>query len=274
LIRIPRSVIPNSFTVFNMLAGYMSIVFSVNQKNFVWAAWMIGLAAVLDALDGKVARITNSSSKFGVEYDSLADVVSFGVAPSVLIYQFYLIQVPHDIGLFVSFFPLLFGSIRLARFNVQLSGFSKTHFSGLPIPAAAITLGSYVLLVEKYFDGEAFPRILLSITAIVSLLMVSNVRYEVFPKISFRGDVKQKIFISLLLVFGILIIMFPYMLILPTMIFYIGSGLVTSLFIKTTEVRKKRKDTKDTKDTKERRSGQERRLHDDYYEMEDDDPEE
>lgn len=264
MIRISRSVIPNSFTVFNMLAGYMSIVFSVNQKNFVWAAWMIGLAAVLDALDGKVARITNSSSKFGVEYDSLADVVSFGVAPSVLIYQFYFINMPHDIGLVFSFFPLLFGSIRLARFNVQLSGYTKKHFSGLPIPAAAITIGSYILLVEKYFYGEAFPRILIALTAIVSLLMVSNVRYEVFPKISFRGGTKQKIIFSVLLVFTVLIIVFPYMLLLPTMIFYIGSGLVTSAFLKTSEVRKKRKDIK------ERRSGDERRHNRNYSELEDD----
>ena len=264
MIRIPRSVIPNSFTVFNMLAGYMSIVFSVNQKNFILAAWMIGLAAILDALDGKVARITNSSSKFGVEYDSLADVVSFGVAPSVLIYQFYFIDMPHDIGLFFSFFPLLFGSIRLARFNVQLSGFTKTHFNGLPIPAAAITISSYVLLVEKYFDGEAFPRILMSITAVVSLLMVSNVRYEVFPKISFRGDIKQKILFAILLVFAVLIIMFPYLLILPVMLFYIGSGLVTSAFLKTSEARRKRKDSRE-----ERRSGGERRHRNDYAEQED-----
>ena len=266
MIRIPRSVIPNSFTVFNMLAGYMSIVFSVNQKNFVLAAWMIGLAAILDALDGKVARITNSSSKFGVEYDSLADVVSFGVAPSVLIYQFYFINLPHDIGLFFSFFPLLFGSIRLARFNVQLSGFTKTHFSGLPIPAAAITIGSYILLVEKYFNGEAFPRILMALTAIVSLLMVSNVRYEVFPKISFRGDTKQKIIFSVLIISAVLIIIFPNMLIFPTMIFYIGSGLVASVFLKTSERRKKRKDITESKEIKDRRSGEERRHDEDFSE--------
>ena len=268
MIRIPRSVIPNSFTVFNMLAGYMSIVFSVNQKNFVLAAWMIGLAAVLDALDGKVARITNSSSKFGVEYDSLADVVSFGVAPSVLIYQFYFINIPHDIGLIFSFFPLLFGSIRLARFNVQLSGFTKTHFNGLPIPAAAITIGSYILLVEKYFDGEAFPRILMSVTAIVSILMVSNIRYEVFPQISLRGDLRQKIIFSILLVFAVLIIMFPYMLIFPVMLFYLGSGLVTSAFMKTTQVRKRRNIKK------ERRTGGERRYRSEYIEEDEEFPEE
>lgn len=253
MLRIPRSVVPNSFTVGNMLAGFMSIVFAVNQKDFMLSAWMIGLAAILDALDGKVARITNSSSKFGVEYDSLADVVSFGVAPSVLIYQFYFIQMDHSIGLFFSFMPLLFGSIRLARFNVQLSGFTKTHFNGLPIPAAAITIGSYILLTGKYFYGEPYPRILMVVVAIVSLLMVSNVRYEVFPKISFRGGNKQKLIFAGMVLLLLLIIFFPNIIIFPLMILYILTGLVTSAFIKGSERRKK------IKDDNERRSGEERR---------------
>lgn len=240
MIRISRSIVPNSFTVGNMLSGYMSIVFSLNQRDFTMAAWMIGLAAFLDAIDGKVARITNSSSKFGVEYDSLADVVSFGVAPSVLIYQYYYINLS-NIGLFFSFFPILFGSIRLARFNVELTGFTKTHFNGLPIPAAAITLASYILLSERYFDGEPVPRLIMFITIIVSLLMISNVRYEVFPQLSFRGNKKQKIIFSSMLVVGILVLIFPYMLIFPLMVVYIVSGLVTSAFHKTTEHRQKRR---------------------------------
>ncbi|MCB0282083.1 MAG: CDP-diacylglycerol--serine O-phosphatidyltransferase [Calditrichae bacterium] len=240
MIRISRSIVPNSFTVGNMLSGYMSIVFSVNQKDFTLAAWMIVLAAFLDAIDGKVARITNSSSKFGVEYDSLADVVSFGVAPSVLIYQYYFIHLSH-IGLFFSFFPVLFGSIRLARFNVELTGFTKTHFSGLPIPAAAITLASYILLSEKYFSSEPVPRLIMVITAVVSLLMVSNVRYEVFPQVTFRGSKKQKIIFSGLIVVGVLLLLFPNLLIFPFMILYILSGLIFSAFQKTTEHRRRRK---------------------------------
>lgn len=244
-----------------MLAGFMSIVFAVNQKDFILAAWMIGLAGMLDALDGKIARITNSSSKFGVEYDSLADVVSFGVAPSVLIYQFYFIQMDHSIGLFFSFMPLLFGSIRLARFNVQLSGFTKTHFSGLPIPIAAITIGSYVLMMEKYLDGEPYPRLLITLTVLVSLLMVSNVRYEIFPNISYKGNGKQKLITAGLIIILIMIIMYPYLVLFPLMILYIITGLVTSAFIKGSEKRKKKLIS-----TKERRSGDERRNEDDEQE--------
>jgi len=239
VIRISRSIVPNSFTVGNMLAGYMSMFFAVKQ-DFIMAAWMIGLAAFLDAIDGKVARITNSSSKFGVEYDSLADVVSFGVAPSVLIYQFYFIHL-ENVGFLFSFMPLLFGSIRLARFNVQLSGFTKTHFSGLPIPAGAITIISYIVLIEKYFDGQPFPRMMMAVTVIVSLLMVSNVRYEV-AKVSLRGNLKHKVFLGFLVILGIGILVYPYLLIFPTMLLYIGGGLVNTLFMKTTEQRKKYKE--------------------------------
>ncbi len=239
MIRISRSIVPNSFTVGNMLAGYMSMFFAVKQ-DFIMAAWMIGLAAFLDAIDGKVARITNSSSKFGVEYDSLADVVSFGVAPSVLIYQYYFIHLD-NVGFLFSFMPLLFGSIRLARFNVQLSGFTKTHFNGLPIPAGAITLISYIVLVENYFDGEPFPRVLMALTIFVSLLMVSNVRYGV-AKVSIKGNVKHKLFLAFLVVLGIGILIFPYLLVFPTMLLYLGGGLVNSLFVKTTETRQKYKE--------------------------------
>lgn len=258
MLRIPRSVVPNSFTVGNMFFGFMSIVVAVNQDNFMLAAWMIGGAALMDALDGKIARITNSSSKFGVEYDSLADVVSFGLAPSVLIYQFYFIQVPQQfLGIMFSFMPLLFGSIRLARFNVELTGFTKAHFSGLPIPAAAITIASYILLVSQFFDGNPYPKFLITITIIVSLLMVSNVRYEVLPVLTFRGTGKQKVILISMIVLGVVLIIYPHMLIFPTMILYILGGIIASISIKSSN-RKKLK-----KIESERRSGERRHDEDD-----------
>jgi CDP-diacylglycerol--serine O-phosphatidyltransferase len=249
LFRISRSVVPNSFTVGNMLAGYISIFFAL-QQDFIMAAWMIGLAAFLDAVDGKVARITNSSSKFGVEYDSLADVVSFGVAPSVLIHQFYFNQLD-IVGFLFSFMPLLFGSIRLARFNVELTGFTKAHFSGLPIPAAAITIVSYIVLVEKYFDGESFPRLLMATTIVVSLLMVSNVRYEV-AKISLKGNNKHKALLVFLFIFGVFVLFYPNMLIFPGMLLYLVSGLVKTLFMKTSERRQKFKENRNSRSLKRR----------------------
>lgn len=239
MLHIPRSVVPNTFTVGNMFFGFMSIIIAVNHQNFMLAAWMIGGAALMDALDGRLARITNSSSKFGVEYDSLADVVSFGVAPSVLIYQFHFMHMSQQLlGMFISFMPLLFGSIRLARFNVELTGFTKSHFSGLPIPAAAITIGSYILLVEKFFDSNPFPRFLLTIVVVVSLLMVSNVRYEVVPKLTLKGTGKQKIIFISMVISIIVLLIYPYMLIFPTMVLYIIGGMITSVFIKTSNKKK------------------------------------
>ena len=236
MIRISRSIVPNFFTIGNMFCGYLAILFAAYSKNHILAAWMIILAAFFDSVDGKIARFTNSSSKFGVEYDSLADVVSFGVAPSVLIYEFYLsgLQV---VGSFLSFLPLLFGSIRLARFNVQLSGLNKSYFKGLPSPAAAITISAYVLFVNQVFTGQIFPRVLIVTIFCVSLLMVSNVRYEVLPAFSLKGNFKQKLLFTGLIIAGILLVINPQMFLFPFMIVYIMSGIIVSLFIQQTRRR-------------------------------------
>lgn len=228
MIRVSRSIVPNFFTVGNMFCGYMSVIFSVFNRDFVLASWMIMLAAFLDAMDGKVARFTNTSSKFGVEYDSLADVVSFGLAPSVLIYSFFFNEWKM-VGLFISFFPLLFSSVRLARFNIQLDGLDKSHFSGLPSPIAALSLASYIIFMSELFPGKVLPKMLLAITFIVSILMVSTIRYEILPPFTFRGDNRQKgIFIG-----GVILVLtvfaFPQILLFPYILIYIVSGIVRFL---------------------------------------------
>ncbi|MGD9489297.1 MAG: CDP-diacylglycerol--serine O-phosphatidyltransferase [Calditrichaceae bacterium] len=228
-LRVSRTIVPNFFTVGNMFCGFMAVIFAVFNKDVVLASWMIVLAAFLDSMDGKVARITNSSSKFGVEYDSLADVVSFGLAPAVLIYAFYFSQWRH-VGIFISFFPLLFGSIRLARFNVQLSGFDKNHFSGLPSPAAAIVLAGYIIFVSEFFPDKYFPKLLLVLTFLVSVLMVSTIRYEIMPNFSFKGSSTQKIMVSLMIISIVTLIIFPQELIFPYMMLYVFSGLIRFLY--------------------------------------------
>lgn len=228
-LRVSRTIVPNFFTVGNMFSGFMAVIFAVFNKDVVLASWMIVLAAFLDSMDGKVARITNSSSKFGVEYDSLADVVSFGLAPSVLIYAFYFSQWRH-VGIFISFFPLLFGSIRLARFNVQLSGFNKNHFTGLPSPAAAIVLAGYIIFLNEFFPENYFPKLLLVLTFLVSVLMVSTVRYEIMPNFSFKGSKAQKIMVSLMIISIVTLIIFPQELIFPYMVLYVLSGLIRFLY--------------------------------------------
>lgn len=189
-IRITRSVIPNLFTSLNMFSGFVSIVYS-HERNFTDAAVFIVIAAIFDALDGVMARLTKSSSEFGVELDSLSDLVSFGVAPAFLIYQSYMSQY-NIMGLIISSFLMVFGGYRLARFNVQLVGFDKSFFTGLPIPSAAITVASFVLV---YYDGHSFPKpysdIIIPMILLLSLLMVSRIRYETLPKFSLKA-LKEK----------------------------------------------------------------------------------
>jgi CDP-diacylglycerol--serine O-phosphatidyltransferase len=204
-IRISRAVIPSFFTILNMFSGFMSVL-SAADRDYISAAWLIILAAIFDTLDGMMARLTRSSSEFGVELDSLSDLVSFGVAPAFLIYHVGL----HTLGPFgtlSSAMLMVFGGLRLARFNVQLVGFDKDYFRGLPIPSSAIVVSSFVLM---YFDrtfGEldrnAAP-FLPFIAVALSLLMVSTVRYDTIPKLSKRG-IKQHPLKFSIFVFGVLI---------------------------------------------------------------------
>lgn len=228
MIKVSRSIVPNFFTVGNMFCGYMSIVFAVFNHNYVLASWMIVLAAFFDAMDGKIARFINTSSKFGVEYDSLADVVSFGLAPSVLIYAFFFSDWK-TVGLFISFFPLLFASIRLARFNVQLEGFDKSHFTGLPSPIAAISLATYIIFVSEYFQANPFPKLFITITFILSILMVSTIRYDIMPNFTFKGSRYHKVMFVLLIISFLTLIIFPKALFFPYMMIYVLSGIVRFL---------------------------------------------
>lgn len=182
--KITRAVVPSLFTTLNIFCGFLSIL-SVNQGQFQNGAWFIILAAIFDSLDGVMARITRSSSQFGVELDSLADVVSFGAAPSFMVYQAHLYTL-ENWGIIIASLPVIFGAIRLARFNVQLVGFDKDHFNGLPIPMQAITLCTYIL--QYYGDGYGLSGWtdtgLVVLVIVLSLLMVSHVKYDTLPKLS------------------------------------------------------------------------------------------
>ena len=183
-------ILPNLFTAGGIFSGMMSLIFS-SEGKFELAAWMILLALIFDGLDGRVARMTNTTSKFGVEFDSLADIVSFGVAPAMLLYQFC----GSDFGRFgmvVSGLYVVFGAIRLARFNVTTSEIEPSMFIGVPIPTAAVFISILVLLFEKYSLTFYVP--LLFAMLFVAVLMVSNIRYPSFKKV----DLKKANFIKVL----------------------------------------------------------------------------
>lgn len=201
--RLTPSVIPNLFTAMNMFCGFLSII-NTNTGNYTYAAWLIFIAGSFDALDGLVARFTKSSSELGVELDSLSDIVSFGAAPAFLLYQTYLYQL-EVIGIIICSLPLIVGGFRLARFNVQLVGYEKSFFIGLPIPVSALTISSFVLAF--YSDGIAkpFSDLIIPMILVLSYLMVSNIRYETIPKFTIRG-MKEKPFHFLFLAIGVLLI--------------------------------------------------------------------
>ncbi|MBD3790499.1 MAG: CDP-diacylglycerol--serine O-phosphatidyltransferase [Campylobacterales bacterium] len=194
-------VLPNLFTASSIFVGVISIV-KASQGHFTVAAWLILLALVFDGLDGRVARLTNTTSDFGVEFDSLADIISFGIAPALLLY-FY---AGHDFGRFgilVSALYVIFGAIRLARFNVTTSKIDPNVFIGLPIPTAAIFISMWILLFHQY-ELNSFRIILLFLSLGVAILMVSNIRYPSFKKIHLNKSMFFKTFIVLTIIASLL----------------------------------------------------------------------
>jgi CDP-diacylglycerol--serine O-phosphatidyltransferase len=196
-------ILPNLFTASSIFVGVISIV-KASQGDFINASWLILLALVFDGLDGRVARMTNTTSQFGVEFDSLADIISFGIAPSMLLYFF----VGHEFerfGIVVSALYVIFGAIRLARFNISTAKIDPNVFIGLPIPTAAVFVSMWILLFNKYALQEyAFALLLLSLG--VAVLMVSNFRYPSFKKVELDKPLVFKTMIVLVFVTSLLYI--------------------------------------------------------------------
>lgn len=228
-LRITPSIVPNLFTSLNMFCGFFSII-NASQGNYVYACWLIFIAAIFDALDGAMARLTNSSSELGVELDSLSDIVSFGAAPSFLLYSTYYYQLS-TIGIILTSLPLIAGGFRLARFNVQLSGFEKSFFTGLPIPSSAITIVSFILAFYDNGYSDFHSRIIIPMTIILSFLMISRVRYESIPKLSI-ASIKEKPLIYIFIIAGLLIIIFYRVEgIFYTFVFMIVIGIFRYIFL-------------------------------------------
>ena len=233
------SILPNSLTVGNMFFGFWSIISSI-EGDYEWAAYFIIIGGICDALDGKVARLVKSTSDFGVQFDSLADIITFGTAPSILMYMLYkniyLLKYPgledfaHLIFI-ISFFPLLFTGIRLARFNSELEGHDKEAFSGLPSPASALTIIAFVLYEYDVYGGLKHLKWLTFTSVVVSYLMVSRVKYHGFPVLFSKGDKAIVKYIKMLLVVLVisLIVKFKMSLLFPVMIVFVLTGVIRSV---------------------------------------------
>ena len=214
--------VPSAFTMANLFCGYISTILSANNR-FIQAAWLIVAAAFLDALDGKIERFAKVDSRFGEEYDSLADVVSFGLAPSFLIYKAVFMNWGM-VGLFISSGPLVFGSIRLARFNIRLKGRNKEFFEGLPIPAAALGLSTFLIFDNYFWEKFHWENVYLVMVIAVSILMVTSIRYETLPNFSLQGGVQNRAKFLILFIGILLVILFPQQAFFPLAITYILSG--------------------------------------------------
>jgi CDP-diacylglycerol--serine O-phosphatidyltransferase len=172
-------ILPNLFTTGTLFAGFYGIVSSLNG-NYLTAAWFILVASIFDALDGKVARLTGTTSKFGVEYDSLADLVAFGVAPGLLMYAWAL-KPFGKLGWLAAFLYVVCGALRLARFNVQVTTVESKRFVGLPIPAAASMVAACVILFYHLGGSGTIKKVsVLVLIYGLALLMVSSFRYYSF----------------------------------------------------------------------------------------------
>jgi CDP-diacylglycerol---serine O-phosphatidyltransferase len=193
-------VLPTLFTVGNLFCGYLSVWHSINS-SFEWAAGLVFIAALLDGLDGRVARLTNTASEFGEEYDSLADVISFGMAPAILLYFWGLSGEPDlkRLGFMISFLFVVCGSMRLARFNIQTHVVDKRYFVGLPIPMAASVPAALVLSNPGARLTRPGVFLLLAMTAALSYLMVSTIRYRSFKDL----DLKRRRPVGVLLVIAL-----------------------------------------------------------------------
>ncbi len=227
---IPRStyIVPNLFTTANLFAGFFGIVNSING-NFQMAAVAILISCVFDILDGKVARFTGATSRFGVEYDSLADLVAFGVGPGILMYLWALKPFGR-LGWLAAFVFVACGALRLARFNVQVDTVGKSYFVGLPIPGAASMVATTVLFLHpwKVSSSTASTLPLLLTTYVLGFLMVSTVPYYSFKDLEvIKGKVLPTLF--LVIVFVSIIAIKPGMMLFLLLLIYLISGPVVYL---------------------------------------------
>lgn len=178
-------IVPNLITTANLFCGFYAITEAI-QFEYVSAAWSILAAAVFDALDGRVARLAKATSKFGVEYDSLSDLVSFGIAPGILLYQWAF--APYGrLGVLAAFLFATCGALRLARFNVTTASLPKGFFLGLPIPGAATAVATLVIAHDAFGEFTLPSLGVVAWSVFLSLLMVSTLRFPSFKELNWKS---------------------------------------------------------------------------------------
>ena len=215
--------LPSMFTMANMFCGYACIVYSM-RGEFASAAPFIGFAIVLDMLDGRIARLTGSTSAFGLEFDSLADVISFGIAPAILVFAWGL-QPLGRLGWAAGFLFVAAAAVRLARFNIQAGSVDKRYFVGLPSPAAAGIPAATVYAYPWGFQGyvEALP--VLALVIVPAMLMVSTIRFRSFK--SFNLQARRSYPVLILIAIGLALLAAQGEIVLLVLAYgYLASGFI------------------------------------------------
>src|SRR5471032_647402 len=218
--------LPNAFTTAALFCGFYAIVMAMNQK-FEHAAWAIFIAMILDGLDGRIARLTNTQSEFGAQYDSLSDMVSFGAAPALVMYEWSLRGLG-KLGWIAAFVYCAGAALRLARFNTNIAVVDKRFFQGLPSPAAAAMIAGFILLInDLQVSGNQLAWASWVIALFAGLTMVTNVPFYSFKELNFRKSVPFIAVFLIALVFA-LVSIDPLKVLFPIFIAYGLSGYVVS----------------------------------------------
>ncbi len=221
--------LPNLFTTAALFAGFWAIVQAMNGR-FDWAARAVFVALVLDGLDGRVARLTRTQSAFGAEYDSLSDMVCFGAAPALVIYEWALFSMG-NLGWAAAFLYCVFAALRLARFNTNLEVADKRYFQGLPSPSAAALVAGFVWTMDdRALDPETYRWWALAVTVFAGVSMVSNFRYYSFKTINLRRSVPFVVILFIVLFF-VLVSYQPPVVLFAGFILYALSGYVWSAWL-------------------------------------------
>ena len=195
-------ILPSLFTTGNVFCGFYAFVAVLNE-DFYHAAWAIVVGMIFDGLDGRIARLTKTTSAFGMQYDSLADVITFGMAPAFLAYA-WVLKPFGRLGWMAAFLFLLCTALRLARFNVTKPDTHGSQFIGLPSPAAAVVVASIVIAFEDLFATKINPFIMVMVIYGLAFLMVSNIKYPAFKKLDFKKRVAFSRFLFVILFFYVL----------------------------------------------------------------------
>jgi len=221
-------ILPNLFTTAALFSGFFAIVQAMNAR-YETAAVAIFVAMIMDALDGRVARLTHTQSEFGAEYDSLSDMVSFGVAPALVVYE-WMLKGMGKLGWFAAFIYCAGTALRLARFNTNIDVVDKRYFQGLPSPAAAALVAGFVWLAHDNSQllngfGDNLRWIALGLTIFAGLTMVSNVPFYSFKDINLRKSVPS-IVVFLMAIFFVVVSSYP-----PGVLFLIFLGYAASGYV-------------------------------------------